>query len=74
MKNDVELCLTKSDLETKFNFPKRNPTLIDLILYYFDDEFLDLMIKTNVEINEMKDLPPIFFNKLTKTQRRDIIK
>ena len=32
------------------------------------------MIKTNVEINEMKDLPPIFFKKLTKTQRRDIIK
>jgi hypothetical protein len=58
--DDDEVVLKNSNLNTELLFPKRNPTLIDLFLYYFDDQFLDLMIKTNTQIPECK-LPSIYF-------------
>ena len=64
---DKEVCLTPSDLKTEFDFPKRKSTLIDLILYYFDDDFLDLMIEKNVEICSFNDLPPLYYNPFAKS-------
>ena len=62
LKDDEEVYLFNSEMKTEFEFPKRNLTLIELILYYFDDEFLDLMIEKNIEIlaNEVTKLPPLF--------------
>jgi hypothetical protein len=69
--DNVEVQLIKSELKTEFFFPTRNPSLLDLILYYFDDDFLDLMIKENVEISA-KFLPNIFSNPKSNTLRRNL--
>lgn len=65
-----EVVMIQSDLTTEFNFPDRNPSLLDLFLYHFDDNFLDELISTNTDINNK--LPPIFSNVKEKTRRRDL--
>jgi len=69
--DNLEIYMNESGLITEFDFPERNPTLIDLILYYFDNDFLDLMIKENVEVCEWNGLPPIFAE-VVNSKRRDI--
>lgn len=68
--DDVEVVLKNSNLKTEFTFPNRNPTLIDLFFYYFDEKFLDTMIETNINIPDSK-LPSIFF-KENDSRRREI--
>lgn len=68
--DDYEVVLFKSNLNTEFLFPNRNPTLIELFLYIFDDNFLDLMIEKNIEIPNVK-LPTIFFKE--KDSRRRVV-
>lgn len=70
--NDEEVNLFLSDLKTEFDFPDRTPSLINLILYHFDDEFLDLLIEKNVDLSEPNQLPPLFSNPSAKSRRRDL--
>lgn len=65
-----EVAMVQSELKTEFTFPDRNPTLLNLFLYHFDDEFIDLMILKNTE-NEQQ-LPPLFYNTKENTKRRDL--
>lgn len=67
-----EVGLFISDLETEFEFPDRKPTLLNLILYHFDDEFLDLLVEKNVELAQPPQLPPLFFNPSQASRRRDL--
>lgn len=70
--DDEEVALFLSDLKTEFTFPVRKPSLIELILYIFDDEFLDLLIDENIEIAEPNQLPPLFSNPSLNSRRRDL--
>jgi len=67
-----EANLRLSELITEFDFPDRNPTLLNLILYHFDDEFIDLLIEQNVELALPHQLPALFFNPSHESRRRDL--
>ena len=70
IEKDEEVYLFQSDMKTEFDFPNRNPTLLNLLFYYFDDTFLDSYISTNLKYTN--DLPPIFLNINESTRRRDL--
>jgi hypothetical protein len=69
---DQEVYLYHSDLKTTFDFPDREPTLLKLFLYHFDEEFIDTIIATNLELTDINQLPAIFWNVNQQTRRRDI--
>lgn len=69
---DEEVALFQSNLTTEFKFPDRDPTLLQFFLYHFDDEFIDKLIYENIELTEFDQLPPIFWNPVDKTRRRDL--
>jgi hypothetical protein len=67
-----EVDLFQSELKTEFNFPDRNPTLLNIFLYFFDNEFIDLLIAENIELTEVHQLPPVFWNPVDNTRRKDL--
>jgi hypothetical protein len=70
--DDEEVALVQSDLKTEFQFPDRDPSLLKLFLYHFDVEFIDLLIQENLELTEINQLPPVFWNPAQQTRRRDL--
>ena len=70
--DDVELYFTDNQVKTEVFFGRRNAELIDIVLSYFDDGFLDFLIKSNVSVTTQNDLPPLFNNPSNKSQRRDL--
>ena len=67
-----EVYLFQSELQTEFKFPDRNPTLLDIFLYFFDDDFIDSLIAENIELTEVHQLPPLFWNPANNTRRKDL--
>lgn len=67
-----EVYLFQSELQTEFRFPDRNPTLLDIFLYFFDDDFIDSLIAENIELTEVHQLPPLFWNPANNTRRKDL--
>jgi hypothetical protein len=68
-----DVYLFQSELKTEFNFPDRKPTLLNIFLYFFDDDFIDLLIAENIELTEVHQLPPVFWNPADNTRRKDLV-
>lgn len=73
MDDDIEPALFQSDLKTEFQFPDRKPTLQNLIQYFFDEEFLDLLIQENLKLSESNQLPNLLTNPNSSSKRRNLL-
>jgi hypothetical protein len=73
LEKQIEPALYQSNLVTEFVFPDRKPTLTKLLEYFFDDEFLDLLISENIHMSDPNQLPKLIINPNPKSQRRNLL-